>query len=58
MQIHSLVFALLNQERTHNISLAIWRLMHPYVKLVKSLTLVILLNFGNKNPTHIKAENR
>jgi hypothetical protein len=58
MQIHSLVFPLLNQERTHNIGLAIWRLKCFYETFVQGSTLGILLNFCAKNPPRRQAEKR
>jgi len=58
MQIYSLVFPLLSQERTHNIGLAIWRAKCFYETFVQDSTAVILLNFSAKAPPHRQAENR
>jgi hypothetical protein len=47
-----------NKETSANIGLAIWRLKCFYETFVQGSTLVILLNFCDKNPPHRQAEKR
>ncbi len=48
----------MTRKATHNIGLAIWRLMCFYETFVQGSTAGILLNICTKNPPHRQAEKR